>query len=1226
MSQTNSNNALIKARAITDLLCRCFIFHFLNTFIMTPISYLRTIASFVFCTPNNAIKLLNQKWMSKCIVLIALFFAFSFNANSINTFGRIAVIEPATITAPPITVVLTTNPADCASGASVIMATVYDDEANPTGNYLYQWSYSADGGAFVNIPEQTTNTLVAQAAGTYSLTATNDMGISVSASTTVALFVPMNVNINIAQPNCDFYVLTPFVMGGVAPYYYTWSDGNTSSDVTATTAGTYTVTVTDAFGCTASATAIVPYGSFCPPFTFDLFNTGGPTISGTTPVIPGYNIVNYHIDYGDGNSFDSPQPISFIHDYTTSGTHTVCITITIQTLFGQLCYCTYCQNITTTDPCSQLSALELFQNGGLEIGINPPFSNTYNIVHYSFNFGDGTPALESDLPISAVHTYLSNGTYTVCITLTIQLPTGQLITCTVCKDALIGSCGLVPNYSFEEGNYPYPNAPNQINLTTHWFHPPSTSSSSDWYSNTFPGGYLLAGTTYNLMPHSGCKYGGFDLNTCEGLEIQLNQPINIGCTYNVDFWWTPRKTTTSNYEFWAVVGHNSCTTANSGGMCGHSCSGDMHVKVTVTPTHVPGTWYHFTGTYTNGVGAALNYVVFTGQMSVAPLNNYIYVDDVCFSLAPAPCEIHAALDLPSICNTVGQSIGFCPTFTVGCTTQATAAYWDFGDGTTYDQPLPLNCPIHTYATPGIYNVCFTITGTNGTDICSDTVCKIISVNAPAMAVGYWIDVCAGSSVTLNNTTPFIGAYYQWTLNGVPYGTFSTPDLTVTPTTTSDYTVNAYDANGCLLSSTQYYVAVHTAIATASSNSPVCVGSTINLAASGGTSYLWSGPNGYSSALQNPSRSNATTTKAGVYTVTIIDAFGCIATASTTVVVSPLPTATITGPSTICAGSSTTLTASGGSTYLWGNGSTSSTRTVTPTATTTYTVTITNAAGCTATASKTINVSPLPTATATVNCGNSNATITVNATGVAPLSYSLNGGTYQSSNVFSGLANGTYNITVKNANGCTKTIMVTVNCCGPLMQPTGLTNNINSPTSATLSWTAVQGACQYQIQYSKKTLGIWGAWTSLPTQTAISKTINGLQAGKQYKWRVKAICCNGTASAWSNEKTFTLPSMLLISNEPAAKTNENSKEVDNQLTVYPNPSSSFVTIDFYAEINQTIQIMLFDVTGKEAFAQTYTSTDNQNSVTLNLSTLSKGYYVIELNDGTTRKHAKLLIVR
>ena len=82
-------------------------------------------------------------------------------------------------------------------------------------------------------------------------------------------------------------------------------------------------------------------------------------------------------------------------------------------------------------------------------------------------------------------------------------------------------------------------------------------------------------------------------------------------------------------------------------------------------------------------------------------------------------------------------------------------------------------------------------------------------------------------------------------------------------------------------------------ATASSNSPVCTGSTINLTGGPNSmlSYLWTGPNGFTAGTQNASIPNASSLNAGVYTLTVMDLTGTDF-ANTTVVVTALPTASI----------------------------------------------------------------------------------------------------------------------------------------------------------------------------------------------------------------------------------------------------------------------------------------------------------------------------------------------
>ena len=121
-----------------------------------------------------------------------------------------------------------------------------------------------------------------------------------------------------------------------------------------------------------------------------------------------------------------------------------------------------------------------------------------------------------------------------------------------------------------------------------------------------------------------------------------------------------------------------------------------------------------------------------------------------------------------------------------------------------------------------------------------------------------------------------------------------------------------------------------------------------------------------------------------YTVTVTN-LGCTESDNVTITVNPLPNANAGVDQTICAGTSATLTASGGGTYQWSGGPATSTYVVSPASTTTYMVTVTSL-GCTASDNVIVTVNPLPTAEAGINqtiCAGTSATLTASG-----------GGTYQ----------------------------------------------------------------------------------------------------------------------------------------------------------------------------------------------------------------------------------------
>jgi gliding motility-associated-like protein len=153
---------------------------------------------------------------------------------------------------------------------------------------------------------------------------------------------------------------------------------------------------------------------------------------------------------------------------------------------------------------------------------------------------------------------------------------------------------------------------------------------------------------------------------------------------------------------------------------------------------------------------------------------------------------------------------------------------------------------------------------------------------------------------------------------------------------------------------------------------VCQGNTLQLTASGGASYIWSGP-GMAPTSQNPLIiNNVNPANAGAYSVQALSDSGCAA-APVQAIVKVLPkiTATISNDVTICAGEFTQLTASGGPSYKWTpskglDNDTIPNPVANPTQTTTYTVNVSNGGCSDSSKSVTVTVNQNPVADAGSN--------------------------------------------------------------------------------------------------------------------------------------------------------------------------------------------------------------------------------------------------------------------
>ncbi len=421
--------------------------------------------------------------------------------------------------------------------------------------------------------------------------------------------------------------------------------------------------------------------------------------------------------------------------------------------------------------------------------------------------------------------------------------------------------------------------------------------------------------------------------------------------------------------------------------------------------------------------------------------------------------------------------------------------------------------------PGAYAIVFTdvlgCTGSLNVNVAAGTAITSTSTTTATS--------CAGINNGTITITPTSGtAPYSFTIDGGP----SQASNIFTGLTSGTHSIVITDANGCTGTRSVFVSTgsgiTSTGLATATSCPGVNNG-TITITPTSGTA-----PYTYSLDGAPAQASNIFTgVSAGLHTVTIRDANGCSGTRSITVLTGVGISGTAIATATSCPGvnnGTITVTPTTGTApynYALDGGPSQASNIFTAVASGSHTVVFQDANGCSGSALVTVNAGTGLSGTANAvntSCPTvSNGTITVNpTTGTAPYQFSINGGPFQPSNIFTGLAPATYTLAFTDVIGCTGTTSATViagtNISSTVSQTDPPCSNINN---GTITITPNSGTTPYMYSINGG-----------PMQA--SNVFSGLAIGSYLISINDAIGCTGTNNATlvTNSPITTTVSMVM----------------------------------------------------------------------------------------------------
>jgi hypothetical protein len=1056
-------------------------------------------------------------------------------------------------------------------------------------------------------------------AGTWTCTVTNNCGGTGTATFTITQpSAPVSGSSVVTNVACfggsnGAINLTP--TGGTPGYTYNWGGGITTQDRTGLTAGAYTVVITDANGCTGTVTA---------------------TVTQPTSPVSGTTVVTNVACFGGSNGAINLTPSGGTGPYTfnwlpsgpttedrtglTAGTFTVQIT--------DVNGCTGTVNATVTQPTTPVSGTTVVTNvacfGGSNGAINlTPSGGT---GPYTFNWLPSGPTTED-------RTGLTAGTFTVqitdvngctgTVTATVTQPTSPVSGTTVVTNvACFGGSNGAINLTPSGGTGPY---------TFNWL--PSGPTTEDRTG-------LTAGTfTVQITDVNGCTV------TVTATVTQPTSPVsgttvvtNVACFggSNGAINLTPSGGT-GPYTFnWLPSGP---TTEDRTGLT----AGTFTVQI----TDVNGCTVTVTATVTQPTSPVSGTTVVTNVACFGGSNGAINLTP---SGGTGPYTFNWLPSGPTTEDRTGLTAG---TFTVqitdvnGCTGTVTATV------TQPTSPVSGTTVVTNVACFGGSNGAINLTPSGGTGPYTfnwlpsgPTTEDRTGLTAGTFTVQITdVNGCTGTvTATVTEPTDLIAISSATTIlcnGGTATVTVSAMDGTAPYTGTGTFTVSAgthsytvTDANGCTATTNITVTEPTDLMAISSATTILCNGgtATVTVSAMDGTaSYTGTG---------------TFTVSAGTHSYTVTDANGCTATTNITVT-EPTDLMAISSATTIlCNGGTATVTVSA----MDGTAPYTGTGTFTVSAGT-HTYTVTDANGCTAITNITVTEpSTIGSSVTTTNsnCGNLNGTATVNAaggTGTLTYLWSSSG----TAATETGLAAGSYTVTITDDNSCTATNVASISDIGaPTVTTISADASCNGTTDAsvdntvsggtgvyTYSWSNLEtteditgisaGTYSYTVTDDAGCQATGSVTISEPAAIDVTTSSMGItiaainSTATSYQWMD---CGNNTIISGETAQSFTALAngdyAVIITEGTCVDTSAcvnvttigmNESASVNSFSIYPNPASELIAIEINANMVVTAKsINVYNVIGKLVYSVQVISERTE----ISLDGLAAGIYVVKLN--------------